>query len=133
MPPPETFDQEIFADLPGKKRQGKCKRGENEEEKKENCKREGGKLKKEGKSCKMSRGPFFFFFFFFFLLFTFQNDKNLFWVYQNGNFLSGKSISCREKIKKNDFAPSGKFSCYAPEFTASKQVKYLLSVNNTIL
>ena len=40
---------------------------------------------------------FFFFFFFFFLLFTFENDENLFWVYQNGNFLPGKSISRREK------------------------------------
>ena len=30
------------------------------------------------------------FFFFFFLLFTFENDGNLFWVYQNGNFLPGK-------------------------------------------
>ena len=29
-------------------------------------------------------------FFFFFLLFTFENDRNLFWVYQNGNFLLGK-------------------------------------------
>ena len=37
------------------------------------------------------------FFFFFFLLFTFENDENLFWVYQNGNFLPGKSISRREK------------------------------------
>ena len=35
--------------------------------------------------------------FFFFLLFTFENDENLFWVYQNGNFLPGKSISRREK------------------------------------
>ena len=32
----------------------------------------------------------FFFFFFFFLLFTFEKDRNLFWVYQNGNFLPGK-------------------------------------------
>ena len=30
--------------------------------------------------------------FFFFLLFTFENDGNLFWVYQNGNFLPGKII-----------------------------------------
>ena len=37
------------------------------------------------------------FFFFFFVLFTFENDRNLFWVYQNANFLPGKSISCREK------------------------------------
>ena len=63
----------------------------------------------------MSRGPFFFFFFFFFFAFTFENDENLFWGYQNRNFLPGKSISPREKkIRKNDFAPSEKFSCYAP-------------------
>ena len=42
--PPETSDQEISADLPGKKREGK--RGENLEEKKENCNREGGKVTK---------------------------------------------------------------------------------------
>ena len=39
----------------------------------------------------MRRGLFFFFFFFF-LLFTFQNHSNLFWVYQNGNFLPGKRL-----------------------------------------
>ena len=60
----------------------KMEKGENGEEKKENCEREGGKLKMGGKSSKMRRGLFFFF-----LLFTFQNNKNLFWVYQNGNFL----------------------------------------------
>ena len=38
-----------------------------------------------------------FFFFFFFLVFTFENNGNLFWVYQNVNFLQGKSISRREK------------------------------------
>ena len=47
--PPETSDREYFADLLGKKRQGKKrKRGENGEEKKGNCKEEGGKLKMEG-------------------------------------------------------------------------------------
>ena len=45
--------------------------------------------------------------------FTFQN---LFWVYQNGNFLPGKSISRREKIRKNDFASSETFSSHAPEY-----------------
>ena len=62
-----------------------------------------------GKRQKKRWGPFFFF-----LLFTFENDENLFWVYQNGNFLPGKSISRREKIRKNDFAPSEKYACYAP-------------------
>ena len=43
--PPETSEREISADVLGKKRQGKKgKRGENCEENKENCKREGGKL-----------------------------------------------------------------------------------------
>ena len=28
--------------------------------------------------------------FFFFFLFTFENYRNLFWIYQNGNFLPGK-------------------------------------------
>ena len=43
-------------------------------------------------------GDFLSFFFFslllfrFCLVFTFQNHWNLFWVYQNGNFLPGKSI-----------------------------------------
>ena len=31
-----------------------------------------------------------------------------------GNFLPAKSISHREKIRKNDFAPSKKFSSYTP-------------------
>ena len=44
-----------------KKERKKWKMRENGEEKKENCKREGGKLKMEGgKSSKMRRGPFFF-------------------------------------------------------------------------
>ena len=55
-----------------------------------------------------------FFSFFSSLLFTFENDGNLLWVYQNGNFLPGKSISHREKIRENDFAPSEKYACYAP-------------------
>ena len=48
-----------------------------------------------GKVIKRGEDPVFFFFFF--LLFTFENDGNSFWVYQNGNFLPGKSISRREK------------------------------------
>ena len=35
-------------------------------------------------------------------------------VYQNGNFLPGKSISRPEKNQENDFAPSEKYSRYAP-------------------
>ena len=73
--PPETSDREIFADVSGKKRQGKKgKRGKNWEEKKENCKKERGKLEMEVENIiKRGEDPFFFF-----LLFTFENDGNLF-------------------------------------------------------
>ena len=67
----QTSDWESLADLPGKERQGKR---ENGAEKKEDQEREGRKLKMEGGKCyKMRRGFFFFF--------TFQNHRNLFWVY----------------------------------------------------
>ena len=63
-----------------------------------NWKKEGGKLKMEEE--KVTKWA--------------ENHWNLFCVYQNGNFLPGKSISRREKIRKNDFAPSERFSSYAP-------------------
>ena len=55
-----------------------------------------------GKVIKKEVRPFFFFFSFFFFAFhfCFENDGNLFWVYQNGNFLPGKSISHQEKIQE---------------------------------
>ena len=52
--------------------------------------------------------------FFFFLLFTFENDGNLFWVYQNGDFIPGKAFYAGKKSGKNDFAPSEKYACYGP-------------------
>ena len=67
--PPETSDWEISADVSGK----------SSRKKKENRKREGGKLKMEREKV-TKRGEDFFF-----LLVTFENDW--FWVYQNGNFL----------------------------------------------
>ena len=88
--PPETSDWEIFADVSGKKRQGKKGKGVKIEKKR--WKIGNGSRKTSKKEVRT-----FFFFFFFFLLFTFENDENLFWVYQNGNFLPGKSISRREK------------------------------------
>ena len=51
MPPPQrllTWKYLLTYNVSGKKRQGKKgKKGENCEEKKENCKREGGKLEME--------------------------------------------------------------------------------------
>ena len=69
---PETSDREIFADVSGKNRQGKKgKRGKNEEEKKENCRREGGKLEMEvGKVIKSGENFFFFFLIFYWEHFT---------------------------------------------------------------
>ena len=98
---PQTSDREIFADVSGKKRQGKKGKGEKIEKKRrkivtgkvENWKRkERWKIwNGSWKIYKKRRGPcflsfsFLFFFFvvlfsfvmFFFLLFTFQNDGNL--------------------------------------------------------
>ena len=75
----------------------KGKRGENWEEEKDNyCKREGGKLKNgRWKSYKMRRGLFF-------SLLSIQNHQE-------------KAFHAGKKIRKNDFAPSEKFSCYDPE------------------
>ena len=81
----------------------KGKRGENLEEKKENGKREGGKLEMEvGKVIKRGEDLFLFFFF---LLFTFENDRNLFWVYLNGNFLQEKTIHAGKKSGKMTLPP----------------------------
>ena len=73
-------------------------------EKKRKMEKKEGKSKKgrwkiengRRKSYKMRRG-FFFSFLFTFNLFTFQNHWNLFWVYQNGNFVPGKRILRQEK------------------------------------
>ena len=111
--PPKTSDREIFADISGKKEaRKKGKRGENCEEKKENWKMEGGKLEMEvGKVIESGEDLFFF------PLFTFENDGNLFWVYQNGNFLPGKNISRQEKKSGKMTLPPQKNMPVMPLFT----------------
>ena len=90
----------------------KIEKGENGEGKKGNCKREGGNLKMEGgKSSKMRRGPFFFFFFCFSL---FKMTKICFGSTKMEIFYWEKVFHAGKKIRKNDFAPSEIFSCYAP-------------------
>ena len=74
---------------------GERKRGENWEETKENCKREGGKLK-NGRWKRLQNEERIFFFFFFLSLF--ETTKILFWVYQIGNFLPGKKHFTPGKI-----------------------------------
>ena len=88
MPPPQRLlTGKFLMTYRGKKRQGKNGKGMKIDKKKvENWKWKQENVLKRGED-----------FFFFFLLFTFENDENLFWVYQNGNFLPGKSISRREK------------------------------------
>ena len=89
------------------------KRGNEKSEKGWKLRRKGGKLEMQaGKRQKKRWGPFFFFFFF--LLFTFENDENLFWVYQNGNFLPGKSISRREKNQEKWLCPLRKICLLRP-------------------
>ena len=92
--PPETCDCEIFPDVSGKKSQGKKGKGVKIEKKRRKTVKGKVENGNGSRKCYKKRwGPFFFFF----LLFTFENDGNLFWVYQNGNFLLGKNISRREK------------------------------------
>ena len=52
--------------------------------------------------------------FVFFFGFHFSNHWNLFRVYQNGNFLPGKSFSRREKIQEINFAHSEKNFPFTP-------------------
>ena len=91
---PDTSYRKISADLPGK--EGARKNGE----KKENQKVKGRWKIENGrrKSYKMRRRLFVF-------LFTFQNHWNMFWVYQNGNFLPGKGISHRAKNQERYLCP----------------------------
>ena len=97
--PPDTSHWEIFADLPGKR-----EARENGEKKKENLKMEGGKLKKgRRKHHNLRRGLFFFL-----MKFVLSLPKC--------EFSTGKKHSTPgKKIRKNDFAPSEKYSSYAPE------------------
>ena len=90
------------------------KRGkrENEEEKKENRETEGGKLGKIAngmrKSNKMRRGPFFL---------AFHFSKPLTFVFGStkmGIFYREKAFHTRKKIRKNDSAPSEKYSPLTP-------------------
>ena len=88
------------------------KRGKEKREKGWKLRRKGGKLEMQaGKRQKKRWGPFFFFFFCFSLL---KTDENLFWVYQNGNFLPGKSISRREKNQEKWLCPLRKICLLRP-------------------
>ena len=122
--PPETSNWEIFADVSGKKRQGKRERGWK-------LRRKEGKLLKgrwkiwNGSKKVIKEGKDLSFFFF--LLFTFENDGNLFWIYQNGNFLQGKSISHREKNQEKWLCPLRKICLLRPWSQRQKRKCSLLN------
>ena len=94
----------------GKKEAKKKGKGWKIEKKKENCKRERGKLKMEGGKVR----KWFFFFFFFFCFSLFKTTKICFGSTKMEIFYQEKAFHAGKKIGKNDFAPSEKFSCYTP-------------------
>ena len=120
-PHPRDFWLGNFCWLTGKRqarKKGKWSRKEGKSKKRrwKLKKNEGGKVTKSGE-----RTFYFCLFVCLFVLFlfsgffsTFQNPWNLFWIYQNGNFLPGKSISRREKSGKITLLPLKKYSSYAP-------------------
>ena len=66
---------------------------ENEEEKKENCKTEGGKFKIKGEKVWKWAEDFFL------------NHWNLFGVYKKKNFYQEKAFHAGKKFGKSDFNP----------------------------
>ena len=102
--PPETSDREIFATRIGKKEaRKKGKRGENWEEKVENWKWKQKNVRKRGED---------FFFSCFSLL---KTTKIGFESTKMGISYGEKAFHGGKKIRKNDFAPSEKYACYAPD------------------
>ena len=95
--PHDTSHQEISAELPGKWEKRRKEKRETGEEKKENKKRGGWKLKMEGGKVTKWGENFSYFFFCFSL---FKNQWNLFWIYEKRNFLPGKSISRQKRIQE---------------------------------
>ena len=116
--PLSTSHQEISAYLLGKARwKEKWKNGE---EKKENQKREGGKFKMEGgKDTKWGEYLFCFSLFKTIEICFGCTKMGISYWKKNKHFTPGK------KIRKNDFATSEKYSCYAP-------AAWLLLLHSTI-
>ena len=119
--PPETSDREIFADLPGKKRQGKIRKGGGGEWR--------GRWKIENGrrgSYQMRRGLFFFFFFFS----LFKTTKICFGCTKMKIFYRKKSISRREKNQEKMTLPLRKNSCYAPVCVSVFVCLFVLTAHN---
>ena len=133
--PPEISDWEISADLPGKKRQGKKEKGVKIEKKRrkivkgkvENLKWKVEKLQNEERIFFFL---FFFLFFFFFLLSLFKTTNICFGSTKMEIFYREKAFHAGKKNQEKDFAPSEKFSCYAPANICTTQV---LDVNFSMM
>ena len=68
-----------------------------------------------GKFIKRGEDPFFSFFFCFSLL---KTTEICFGSTKMGIFYREKAFHAGKKIRRNDFAPSEKYGCYAPDVTA---------------
>ena len=111
----------FYADLPGKKRQGK--KGKWKRKRRKIIIGKVEKFKMEGgKSMKMSRGSFFFFFFclclcfffFFFFWVLFETTELCLGVYSNGNFYREKPFHAVKKSGKVTLPPpQEKYFSYA--------------------
>ena len=118
--PPETCDREIFADVSGKNREGKKGKGVQIDKKRRKMVKGRLKIGKGSrKSSKKIWRLFFFFFLFFFLPFTFENDRNLFWVYQNGKFSTGKKHFTPGKNQEKWLCPLRKICLLRPWLVSS--------------
>ena len=106
--PPRDFWPGNFCWRIGKKKaRKKGKMGENWEEKVENWKWKQENVRKRGEDL-------FFFFFFFFCFSLLKTTKICFGSTKMGIFYREKAFHAGKKIRKNDFAPSEKYACYAP-------------------
>ena len=99
----------------GGKKEGKLKKKKTKTKKERKKKKnEGEKLTMEGGKVRKWGEDFFFSFLFFFFFSLFKVTEICFGSTKTGILYRKKSFHAGKKIRKNDFAPSEKFSCYAP-------------------
>ena len=105
VPPQRLLTGKFLLTYREKRGKEKRERGENWVEKVENWKWKQENVRKRGEDL------FFFFFFCFSLL---KTTKIFFGSTKMWIFHREKSFQAGKKIRKNDFAPSEKYACYAP-------------------
>ena len=73
-----------------------------------------------------------FFFFFFFCFSLLKMTKICFGCNKMGIFYQEKTFHTGKKIRKNDFAPSEKYACYAPDEKVGEKLvtKHLFLTRN---